>query len=116
MEEKIEYTDTINYVVTTQPDLVAGYIDELNERIAELEQELAELKEKAIIPRFEYGDKVYYIRFFWGEWRVFNQKYVAENRYNIIVRAMNYYNELPKDSVFATAQEAHAKLKEIQGE
>lgn len=45
MEEKIEYTDTINYVVTTQPDLVAGYIDELNERIAELEQELAKYKE-----------------------------------------------------------------------
>ena len=57
MEEKIEYTDTINYVVTTQPDIVAGYIDELNERIAEIEQELAGLKEKAIVPKFKENNK-----------------------------------------------------------
>lgn len=42
---KIEYTETINYVVTTQPDLVAGYIDELNQRIAELEKQLDQANE-----------------------------------------------------------------------
>lgn len=83
--------------------------------VAELEQELAELKEKAIVPRFEYGDKVYYIKYFVGKWQVFNQEYVGENISNIIVRTMNYYSELPKDSVFATEQEAQAKLQELRG-
>ena len=87
--------------------------NEKNMHILDLHRELAEIKEKAIVPRFEYGDKVYYIKYFVGKWQVFNQEYVGENISNIIVRTMNYYSELPKDSVFATEQEAQAKLKEI---
>lgn len=89
--------------------------NELIEIKHKLEQELAELKEKAIVPRFKYGDKVYYIKYFVGKWQIFDEEYVGENTSNIIVRIMNYYSELPKDSVFATEQEAQAKLKEIQG-
>ena len=85
-----------------------------DDKIKQLEQELAELKEKAIVPRFEYGDKVYYIRYFVGKWQVFNQEYVGENISNIIVRTMNYYSELPKDSVFATEQEAQEKLRSLK--
>ena len=98
--------------LTTKTDKLSmiKYLKELlkqkDQRIVELEQELAELKEKAIVPRFEYGDKVYYIKYFVGKWQVFNQEYVGENISNIIVRTMNYYSELPKDSVFATEQEA----------
>ena len=94
---------------------IVKLLNNADKRIAELEQELAELKEKAIVPRFEYGDKVYYIKYFVGKWQVFNQEYVGENISNIIVRTMNYYSELPKDSVFATEQEAQAKLKELKG-
>ena len=109
MEEKIEYTDTINYVVTTQPDIVAGYIDELNERIAEIEQELAELKEKAILPKFNVGQEV---------WHFITGKPIKD----IIVRNDLFQYELSalkfgmyEDYLFATEQEAQEKLKEIQG-
>lgn len=152
MEEKIEYTDTINYVVTTQPDIVAGYIDELNERIAEIEQELAkykelqdqlglenadefewfamldlltdneknmhildlhrelaELKEKAIIPKFKVGQEV---------WHIITAKpmrdFIVRNdmhQYELGISKFGVY----EDFLFATEQEAQDKLKEIQG-
>ena len=133
MEEKIEYTDTINYVVTTQPDLVAGYIDELNERIAELEQKLAELKEKAIVPRFKKGQKVWII---WDEYSE-EQDCLIYEIYQKIIGFFNYtnidgvpffeyavLNNVKDDTVFGyvnepyiflTEKEALEKLKEIQG-
>lgn len=104
-------------------------LDQANERLNKKDEEFGRLscdyktllshynvlKEKAIVPRFEYGDKVYYIKYFVGKWQVFNQEYVGENISNIIVRTMNYYSELPKDSVFATEQEAQTKLQELRG-
>ena len=110
----IDFEDETDKYCLSQDD-VCNLLNKQHQRIAELEQELAELKEKAVVPRFEYGDKVYYIKYFVGKWQVFNQEYVGENISNIIVRTMNYYSELPKDSVFATEQEAQDKLKEIQG-
>ena len=147
-EEKIEYTDTINYVVTTQPDLVAGYIDELNERIAELEQdlefttktanelieikhkleqELAELKEKYIIPKFQLGQTIFTANK--PNECIYELKIVSiliersefcDRKFNSLV----YLAERIKDGyiggyleaeLFATEEEAQAKLKEIQG-
>ena len=114
-EHYINDVGKITYVYGVNLEEHKTVIEKQQKRIAELKQELAELKQKAIVPRFEYGDKVYYIKYFVGKWQVFNQEYVGENISNIIVRTMNYYSELPKDSVFATEQEAQAKLKEIQG-
>lgn len=43
-QEKIEYTDTINFVETSEPDIVAKELDRLNQQLAEKEKELSELK------------------------------------------------------------------------
>ena len=127
MEEKIEYTDTINYVVTTQPDLVAGYIDELNERIAELEQELAELKEKVIVPKFNIGQEVWSIfisDYFRDCKEICNLEITAIMKCNNGIYYLGYVLEQCKnrsdywfneENTFFTKQEAQAKLKEIQG-
>ena len=121
MEEKIEYTETINYVVTTQPDLVAGYIDELNERIAELEQELAELKEKAIVPRFKIGQRVWWIDKRLNNYNEKEYEIVSYLIDSIVVtnKQFRYYGNdgywHGDDELYATEQEAQEKLKEIQG-
>ncbi len=114
MEEKIEYTETINYVVTTQPDLVAGYIDELNERIAELEQELAELKEKAIVPRFKRQEIVYC--FSYGKIQLFNVVAYLDNQITLCEnRETGKLEFVNNDYLCINEQEAQEKLKEIQG-
>lgn len=38
-KEKIEYTDTINFVETSEPDIVAKELDRLNEQLAESEKQ-----------------------------------------------------------------------------
>ena len=42
-KEKIEYTDTINFVETSEPDIVAKELDRLNQQLAEKEKEIEEL-------------------------------------------------------------------------
>ena len=39
-KDKIEYTDTINFVETSEPDIVAKELDRLNEQLAESESKL----------------------------------------------------------------------------
>ena len=43
-KEKIEYTDTINFVETSEPDIVAKELDRLNEQLAEKDKEIERLK------------------------------------------------------------------------
>ena len=43
-KEKIEYTDTINFVETSEPDIVAKELDRLNEQLAEKDKEIEQLK------------------------------------------------------------------------
>ena len=43
-KEKIEYTDTINFVETSEPDIVAKELDRLNQQLAEKDKEIEELK------------------------------------------------------------------------
>ena len=103
------------------------YVDVMNkqdQRIAELEQELAELKEKAIDrPKFKHLEEYWYIEnnpYCDNELQVFNGKvmeiicaydedWLYEYRFDTSCR---YIEE---DNIFATEQEAQAKLKEIQG-
>ena len=42
-KDKIEYTDTINFVETGEPDIVAKELDRLNEQLAEKEKEIEKL-------------------------------------------------------------------------
>ena len=68
--KKIEFTDTINFVETSEPHIVANELDRLNEQLAEKDKELAEfsdinnalnsgLKEKCIFCEEQhYQDKI----------------------------------------------------------
>lgn len=103
--------------------------NELIEIKHKLEQELAELKEKAIMPKFKTYQLIFYITQYYtstkgnAEYDIISDKYyVAENE-NEIILGWNYakdfnqrkYYYVRKDWVFATEQEAQEKLKEIQG-
>ena len=100
------------------------YDKQKDQRIAELEQELAELKEKAIArPKFKHFEEYWYIEnnpYCDNELQVFNGKvmeiicaydedWLYEYRFDTSCR---YIEE---DNIFATEQEAQAKLKEIKG-
>lgn len=105
-------------------------LEDKDQRIAELEQELAELKEKAIVPRFRIGQTLFMIP------TLFNSlKHITEYellrltlsdigiRYELSIKNKEkgiepYYcasEDMFDISIFTTEQEAQAKLKEIQG-
>ena len=99
-------------------------LSQKDQRIAELEQELAELKEKAIDrPKFKHLEEYWYIEnnpYYDNELQVFNGKvmeiicaydedWLYEYRFDTSCR---YIEE---DNIFAAEKEAIEKLKEIQG-
>ena len=94
--------------------------NELIEIKHKLEQELAELKEKAIVPKFKVGQEVYYYhiarnKIYLG--LVEDIQYFA-TRSGIFYRIPNLQRDyfwIREDELFATEQEAQEKLKEIQG-
>ena len=100
-------------------DIYKSQMQEKDQRIAELEQELAELKEKAIVPKFKVGQEVYYYhiarnKIYLG--LVEDIQYFA-TRSGIFYRIPNLQRDyfwIREDELFATEQEAQAKLKEIQ--
>lgn len=142
---KIDYNELVEFVRTHDEYYVAEFMFADNKRIAELEQdlefttktanelieikhkleqELAELKEKAIDrPKFKHLEEYWYIEnnpYCDNELQVFNGKvleiicaydedWLYEYRFDTSCR---YIEE---DNIFATEQEAQAKLKEIQG-
>ena len=114
------------------PSLLNNYqatvrLNELNDRIKELEQELAELKEKYIIPKFQLGQTIFtankpneciY------ELKIVSIHIESSEFYDRKFNSLVYLAERIKDGyiggyseaeLFATEQEAQAKLKEIQG-
>ena len=94
--------------------------NELIEIKHKLEQELAELKEKAIVPRFKIGQEVYYYhiarnKIYLG--LVEDIQYFA-TRSGIFYRIPNLQRDyfwIREDELFVTEQEAQAKLKELKG-
>ena len=97
------------------------------DRLMDLEQEFAELKQKAIIPKFRTYQPIFYITQYYTstkgnpEYDIISDKYyVAENE-NEIILGWNYakdfnkrkYYYVRKDWVFATKEEAEQKLAEI---
>lgn len=94
-------------------------LEQKAQRISELEQELAELKEKAILPKFKVGQEIWCIQYM----TIFKFKInkveihrCEEEAGNRIIYGnwedMIYQIE---ENCFATEQEAQEKLKEIQG-
>ena len=99
-------------------------LEQKDQRIAELEQELAGLKEKAIDrPKFKHLEEYWYIEnnpYCDNELQVFNGKVMEiicaydedclyEYRFDTSCRYIEEYD------IFDTEQEAQEKLKEIQG-
>ena len=98
-------------------------IDIENKEILELENanlksELAELKQKAIVPKFKVGQEIYIVcdfninRIVYG-WKIadyeyYKQLYIVVNKDGI--------DWLPEEKIFATKEEAEQKLAEIKGE
>ena len=95
-----------------------------------MKSELAELKQKTIVPKFRTYQPIFYITQFYtstkgnSEYDIISDKYyVAENE-NEIILGWNYANDfnqrkyyyVRKDWVFATKKEAEQKLAEIKGE
>ena len=85
------------------------------QRIAELEQELAELKEKAIVPKFKFDEECVVIMF--GSYHF--HRFIAQVKDDLCLTQP--YNDTEEwyyvkpEMVFKTLEEAQAKLKEIQG-
>ena len=98
--------------------------------IHNLKNELAELKQKAIVPKFRTYQPIFYITQYYTSTKgnpeydiISDNYYVAENE-NEIILGWNYakdfnqrkYYYVRKDWVFATKEEAEQKLAEIKGE
>lgn len=105
-------------------------LDFVKQENNDLKQELAELKQKAIVPKFRTYQSIFYITQYYTSTKgnpeydiISDNYYVAENE-NEIILGWNYakdfnqrkYYYVRKDWVFATREEAEKKLAEIKGE
>ena len=127
----IENAEELNLILNKSENiLLANGVRLLKEKNDKLEQELAELKQKAIVPKFRTYQSIFYITQYYTstkgnpEYDIISDKYyVAENE-NEIILGWNYakdfnqrkYYYVCKDWVFATKEEAEQKLAEIKGE
>ena len=109
-EHYIKDVGKITYVYGVNLEEHKTVIEKQQKRIAELEQELAELKEKAIVPRFKVGQEVWHL--ITGEQPT--KDIVARNDlfiYELGISKFGIYEEY----LCETEEEAQEKLKEIQG-
>lgn len=96
-------------------------LNELNDKVKKLEQELAELKEKAIVPRFKLGQEVWYVynKYQKFPFRCVIDKIVYDSSKNHKFRydtSGELYIGIKEEDLFATEQEAQEKLKELQND
>lgn len=91
------------------------YLEELKSAKWELEEQL----KNAIVPKFKQYQQVFYINngYIFSKWsyECECQDGIIISRYLLSKDKIVYYKK-PKDLVFATKEEAEAKLKEVQGE
>lgn len=89
-------------------------VDNYLQKIAELEQELAELKQKAIVPKFKVGQEVFIIIQDVIRATSINSFRVFENNelsyYCKYVDGERMYLELDEEEIFATKEEAEQSL------
>ena len=96
-----------NYLATVR-------LNELNDKLKELEQELAELKEKAIVPRFRRQEIVYC--FSYGKIQLFNVVAYLDNQITLCEnRETGKLEFVNNDYLCINEQEAQDKLKEMNG-
>ena len=125
-EHYIKDVGKITYVYGVNLEEHKTVIEKQQKRIAELEQELAELKEKAIVPKFKIGQNIFFID---------NECQIAQGVVDVILTGQDVFEKWCKysidlgveyeddirfidkneEEIFATKEEAQEKLKEIQG-
>ena len=99
-------------------DLILQGLKNIHQENANLKQELAELKQKAIMPKFKIGQKVWYA---YNKYQKFPFKCVIDKivydsskdykfRYDT---SDEYYICVKEEDLFATEEEAKAKLEEL---
>ena len=117
-----ELEDVLEKFEIENPDILAlnlQTIKNINIQNANLRNENAELKQKAIVPKFQIGQDVFVIldsvveetsinsiTIFTGNELSYYCKYVGNER---------MYLELEEEQIFATREEAAQKLAEIKG-
>ena len=133
---KIDYNKLVEFVRTHDEYYVAEFMFADNKRIAELEkdlefttktanelieikhkleQELAELKEKAIVPKFKFDEECVVIMF--GSYHF--HRFIAQVKDDLCLTQP--YNDTEEwyyvkpEMVFKTLEEAQDKLKEMNG-
>lgn len=116
----IDFEDKSNKYCLAQED-VCNLLNKQQKRIAELEKELAEFKEKAIVlpKNLQVGNKVFWANedgLFIGEIKTISQD-TAVWFYVVYDNGLTYWHLLKdfNNEVFATEQEAIEKLKEMKG-
>ena len=120
-------------VIDTKTNKIIKVIDTLNqqqERIEELEKKLAELKEKAIVPRFRIGTKLYMIPTEFNRLKgIKDYELLSISLSSIGLRYDLSLNKKEKgvelfycasedmfgQSIFSTLEEAEKKLQELRG-
>lgn len=104
----------ITYIYGVDLEEHKTVIEKQQKRIAELEQELAELKEKAIVPKFKISQKIWHILCNDGASCVAIEDVITNIKGNIYSLKNCRFCAM-EEELFATEQEAQEKLKEIQG-
>lgn len=93
---------------------IVKLLNNADKRIAELEQELAELKEKAIVPRFKRQEIVYCLSY--GKIQLFNVVAYLDNQITLCEnRETGKLEFVNNDYLCINEQEAQEKLKEMKG-
>lgn len=118
-EHYIKDVGKITYVYGVNLEEHKTVIEKQQKRIAELEQELAELKEKAIVPKFKLGQKVWYISQNNDNVYEFNIKEKVFTRCKDGREMLVYYDEycvpMYEYELYSSKEEAQAKLQELRG-
>lgn len=89
------------------------FIDNQLDEIYKLRQELAELKQKAIVPKFKVGQEIYYI--YGNEIRSMFVSTIEISKNLIVYHSLRDFVQF-EFNCFATREEAEQKLAEIKGE
>ena len=125
-EHYIKDVGKITYVYGINLEKHKMVIEKQQKRIAELEQELAELKEKAIVPKFKIGQNIFFID---------NECQIAQGVVDVILTGQDVFEKWCKysidlgveyeddirfidkneEEIFATKEETQDKLKEMKG-
>ena len=105
---------------------ICSLLNKQDQRIAELEEQL----KNAIVPKFRTYQSIFYITQFYTstkgdtEYDIISDMYYVSENENEIILGWNYANDfnrrkyyyVRKGWVFATKEEAQAKLEELKGE